>query len=337
MKNPFISVIIPVYKVEEYIEQCCRSVFSQTYNNFEVIIVDDGTPDRSVEIVENLLDGEFAAVKHRVRIIRQENKGLPAVRKVGVRNASGDYIIQFDSDDWVATDMLEKLAAATYDDPDVVICNYYNTYKYWKIPRREKQYPDKYQILDAMFSHRHFRAYLWNKLVKRSIYEGEEFLFPRYGMCEDMVIMAQVILRAQKIRFIKDKLYYYRKTNVKSLSKQRISKRNREVILNKLDLWDFYEKSGDNSLEVLKDNYLLQVVWMAFHSNLPELLDDREEMKEYVKTLSVDPKRTLEVKNQARLKDYIHYYELYKKTGDPSLIPKFHSDIKDKHSKEQPE
>lgn len=329
-KSPLISIIIPVYKVEQYIEKCCRSVFSQTYKNIEVVIVDDGTPDRSIEIIEGLLDGEFAHMKPRVKIIHQENKGLPQARKTGLQNVTGDYVIQFDSDDWISPRMIEKLAAATDDDPDVVICNYYNVYKHWNVPRREKRYDDKMEIIDAMFSHKHFRSYMWDKMVKRSIYEDGEFLTPKYGMCEDMVTMSQVLLRSNKIKFIKDRLYYYRKLD-SSMSNQDMPKRNREVVLNKLDLWDFLEKNGNNPIAFMKDSYMLYLVSLAFFSNNSDALDSHPGLVDYVGALPISKKYGLEEKYQKKLKEMISYYKLYEETGDESLLPKFHAIIKKRH------
>ena len=312
--KPLVSIIIPVYNVEKYIERCCRQVFSQTYQNIEVVIVNDGTPDRSIEIVEGLLDGEFANMKPRVKIINQENKGLPEARRTGLRHATGDYVIQFDSDDWPSRKIVGKMvAAAVREDADIVICNYYNVYKFWNIPRREKRMTDKMQLLDTMFSHKHFRAFVWNKLVRRSLYD-EGFLVPRRFMCEDVVITAQFILKASKIHFIGDHLYYYRKTRMSDLSSEVLDRRFRDVFVNETDLWEFFEKKGDNPLAPIRDSYMLQLAWLAFHRNITDLLEDHPYILECVRGLPVDSKYSLEVENQERLKEMIRNYDSGKKS-----------------------
>ena len=327
--NPSVSVVVPVYNAEKYIGKCCESIFSQTYDNFEVVIVNDGSTDRSMEIVRGLLDGKFAHMKPRVRIINQENQGSPVARHTGISNATGEFIIQFDADDWVSRKIIEKMVAtAVREDADFVVCKYYNVYRNWIIPRREKRFKDRLSLLESLFSHRHFRAFLWDKLVKRSLFfEGGEFLFPRYPMCEDMVMVAQLVLRAKKIAFINDRMYYYRYENTTSLSYNKVAKRNTDIILNKLDLWDFYEKNGDNPLAPIRDSYMLHIAWVAFKGNLTDLLDSRPEILETVRQLPVDRKYLLEIRNQKKLHSQIDAYLKYKETGDPSLIPLFRVDI----------
>ena len=326
--NPLVSIVIPVYNVEQYVRKSFESIFSQTYENLEIIIVDDGTPDRSIEIIRELLDGKFSRIKSKVRIISQGNQGLAGARKTGLANATGEYLIQLDPDDSVSPKMIEKLVnAAVKDDADIVICNYYNCYNFWRVPRREKQYGDKMQILDAMFSHKHFRAYLWNKLIRRSLYEGD-LLFPRRFMCEDMVFIGQLILKADKIVFINDYLYYYRKTHMSSLSHQLLEKRFKDVFINKADLWEYLDRNGDTPLAPIRENYLIHLAWLAFHRNITDELEGRSYILDCVRNLPVDPKYTLEVKDQLRLKEMIRYYDQYKETGDESLIPLFQDEIK---------
>ncbi|MBO4585634.1 MAG: glycosyltransferase family 2 protein, partial [Bacteroidales bacterium] len=105
-----VSIIVPIYKVEPYIEHCARSVLSQTWPDTEFIFVDDGSPDRSREILEQLIDREFPQLKSRITVIAKPvNQGLPQARLTGIKAATGDYIMHVDSDDWVDPDMAEKL------------------------------------------------------------------------------------------------------------------------------------------------------------------------------------------------------------------------------------
>lgn len=110
VERPKVSVIIPVYGVERYIEQCARSLFSQTMRDgIEYIFVDDCSPDKSIEILEDILR-EYPHREPQVKIIRHtENQGIGGTRRTGVKNATGEYIIHCDSDDWVEPDMYEML------------------------------------------------------------------------------------------------------------------------------------------------------------------------------------------------------------------------------------
>ena len=107
-----VSIIVPIYKVERYVQQCARSVLSQSYPSIQFIFVDDCTPDRSIELLESLIDAEFPKLKERITIIRKPvNEGLPQARKTGVAAATGDFIMHVDSDDWIEPDALQKLVA----------------------------------------------------------------------------------------------------------------------------------------------------------------------------------------------------------------------------------
>lgn len=126
MERPKVSVIIPVYGVERYIEQCARSLFEQTMQDgIEYIFVDDCSPDKSIEILENVLR-EYPHRRLQTRIIRHtENQGLGGARKTGMEYATGEYIIHCDSDDWVEPDMYETLyRKATEENADIVGCDY---------------------------------------------------------------------------------------------------------------------------------------------------------------------------------------------------------------------
>ena len=120
---PKVSVIIPVYNVEKYIERCSENLFSQTLDDIEFIFIDDCTPDRSIEILKSVLE-RFPNRKETVKILKMpKNSRQAAVRKYGMELATGDYIIHCDSDDWVDVDLYEKMyTEAVRSDADVVIC-----------------------------------------------------------------------------------------------------------------------------------------------------------------------------------------------------------------------
>ena len=123
MKQPLISVIIPVYGVEKYISQCLESVINQTYKNLEIIVVNDGTKDRSADIAK-----EYAAKDSRIKVYDFENGGLSVARNRGLEIATGEYISYLDSDDWLDTKMYETLLeAAMKNDADMVKCGIIET------------------------------------------------------------------------------------------------------------------------------------------------------------------------------------------------------------------
>lgn len=119
--HPSFSIIAPIYGVERYIVNCADSLLGQTYDNIQFIFVNDGTKDASIELLSKLIDKKYGALKDRIVIVNKLNGGLPAARRTGMEYATGDYILHVDSDDWVETDMVEKIAAkAVETDSDVI-------------------------------------------------------------------------------------------------------------------------------------------------------------------------------------------------------------------------
>ena len=120
-KVPEISVIVPVYKAEKYLHKCVDSLLAQTFPNFEILLIDDGSPDNSGKYCD-----EFALKDNRIRVFHKENGGVSSARQFGLDNARGEYVIHADPDDWVETDMLDDLyKKAIEDDADMVICDFW--------------------------------------------------------------------------------------------------------------------------------------------------------------------------------------------------------------------
>ena len=205
---PKVSVIIPVYGVEKYIERCARSLFEQTLDDIEYIFVDDCTPDKSIEILKNVLE-DYSLRKKQVLIISHEkNMGLPIARQSGLKVASGDYIIHCDSDDWVDTTMYEKMYnKAIEEDADMIVCDYYRSDG---VTHREDTgfiSKQKELFIKEMLYMRTSWA-VWNKLVKRELYHSK-FVYPAGAMAEDLLISEQLALFSNRISFLRENLYYY--------------------------------------------------------------------------------------------------------------------------------
>ncbi len=129
MRNPLVSVIVPVYNVEKYLYQCLESIVIQTYSNIEVIVVNDGSPDNSDLIIK-----EFSSKDSRIKLINQKNAGLSAARNAGIKDATGEYIMFVDSDDWIESSMVEELLSKV-KGVDLVVCSYNRMYTSKSNPR----------------------------------------------------------------------------------------------------------------------------------------------------------------------------------------------------------
>lgn len=215
---PKVSVIIPVYKAEAYLHRCVDSILAQTFRDFELLLVDDGSPDKSGEICD-----EYALKDSRVRVFHKENGGVSSARQCGIDNACGEYTIHADPDDWVEPTMLEELyAKAKEDDYDMVICDYYedNADKSTYI----KQKPSSLEpdiIVKELFENLHGSC--CNKLIRRSCYERYNVYFPLDLTCnEDLYVCVSLLKHPITVSYLPKAFYHYTQdVNANSLVKRK--------------------------------------------------------------------------------------------------------------------
>lgn len=202
-----ISIIIPVYNQEKYLTSCLESVEKQTYGNFEVIVVNDGSTDRSGYICDN-----FAVQDSRIHVIHQKNAGIGVARNVGMKCSTGEYITFIDSDDWVSPNYLQYMFdAAEKEKVDIVECGI--NYSLEKCELVADEDVDLYQIvtsqvaLSGMIQDKNFHQVVWNKLYRKELIEN--IPFPEGKIHEDEYWTYQVYGNAKRIALISNNLYYY--------------------------------------------------------------------------------------------------------------------------------
>lgn len=237
---PKISVIVPIYNVEAYIRQCATSLFSQTWQNLQFIFVDDGSSDHSVDILEDVLRS-YPERSVQTTIIRQPNRGLPVARMAGLSQAVGEYIIHVDSDDWVEPDYARVLIEkAIEENADVVYCDFFKEYenKPSKIEREKDFYPDNGATATKAMHNSIIRAYMWNKLIKKDLYDLENMIVPIYGYHEDIVFQTQILYNAKKCYHLKEPLYHYRRRRKGALTAAPLITSRRHSAANMLHLYD---------------------------------------------------------------------------------------------------
>lgn len=216
-KQPAVSVIVPVYKAENYLHRCVDSLLAQTLPDFEIILIDDGSPDRSGEICD-----EYARKDNRVRVFHKENGGVSSARQCGIDNALGEYTIHADPDDWVDPDMLEALyKKAKEEDADMVICDYYEENQ--EGSTYVVQFPVSLNPLGVqkeLFQRLH--GSLWNKLIRRVCYKKGDVYFPvKLNVSEDLYVCFSLLEKMNNIAYIPLAYYHYdRFSNENSLSKK---------------------------------------------------------------------------------------------------------------------
>ena len=205
-EKALISLIIPVYKVEKYLEKCIQSVINQTYENLQIILVDDGSPDNCGKICD-----EYAKKDHRIEVIHKSNGGLSDARNKGLEIAKGEYIGFVDSDDYIEADMYEVLYNLLKQyNADVSICNFY-TVSQGKISIKNadngiNEY-NRIEILKEILLDKNIQSYAWNKLYKKELFD--EIKYPIGKKYEDIGTTFYLLEKCNKIVVTGKSEYYY--------------------------------------------------------------------------------------------------------------------------------
>ncbi|WP_302434788.1 glycosyltransferase family 2 protein [Roseburia inulinivorans] len=210
-EDELISVVVPVYHVETYIERCVESLLQQTYSNLEIILVDDGGDDRCPQICD-----EYAKKDARIKVIHKKNGGLSDARNAGMRAASGKYLAYIDSDDYIQPDTYEKMIyALKKENADIAVCNYEAvtdqgqsiTEKNQKMDIKDRTYSSQEAISNLCGPNYHYWVTAWNRLYKIKI--AREISFPVGKIHEDEFTAHLFYDKAEKIVGISEPLYKY--------------------------------------------------------------------------------------------------------------------------------
>lgn len=207
MVTPLISVIVPVYNVEKYLDKCLDSLVNQTYKNLEIILVNDGSTDNSSIICNN-----WSIKDNRIKVIDKANGGLSDARNVGIDNSNGEYIVFVDSDDWIDINFISSLYVQIdkyeADIAASTIVKSYDDHEETQPINDEKRVFTSEEAMDTLLSGRDFCAVAWNKLYKRNIIGS--IRFPVGKIHEDEFFTYKVIANAKKLILVPEAIYYYR-------------------------------------------------------------------------------------------------------------------------------
>ena len=203
---PKISVIVAVYNAEAYLDKCIHSILSQSFTDFEVLLIDDGSTDSSGAMCDN-----YAKQDSRIRVIHQSNGGVARARQTGIENARGEYSIHADPDDLMLPTQLEVLhRKAIESHADMVICDFYKQRA--RGTKRSKQKPTTLSaasIIDELLNGK-LHGPLWNKLIRTSLYSKYNISFvPGLNYCEDLLVCVKLLLNHIKVAYVNEALYHY--------------------------------------------------------------------------------------------------------------------------------
>lgn len=206
MEYPLISVIVPVYKVEPYLDKCVSSIVNQTYKNLEIILVDDGSPDNCPVMCD-----AWAEKDNRIRVIHKTNGGLSDARNAGMSAATGELIAFVDSDDWIVPDMYEKLYhRLTEDNSDIAVCGvqmvWENGASSRMLTREGSRVLNQEEAMRAIIEESWLKQPVWYKLYKTELVR--DILFPKGKYHEDVFWSYQAVGRAQRVS-VSDHIGYY--------------------------------------------------------------------------------------------------------------------------------
>lgn len=201
MKDCAISVIVPVFNVEDTIRRCLDSILSQTLKNFEVLLIDDGSSDNSGKICD-----EYRIKDERIKVFHKQNEGVSAARQFGIDNAIGEYAIHVDPDDWIEpTELEEMYLKAIESNADMVVCDFYENNTYI---RQRPISTNNLLYLKSLFQDIHGSC--WNKLIKRTCYFDNNVKFPiGISFCEDLYVIASIVKNGVKITYLPKAYYHY--------------------------------------------------------------------------------------------------------------------------------
>lgn len=269
-KAPKISLIIPVYNTEKFLAEALKSVESQTFKDFEAIIINDGSTDNSGKIIDS-----FAAKNKSFRVINQDNKGLSAARNAGIKAATGQYIAFFDSDDYLSPDFLKELyKLASENQADIAYCNFY-IYKnksgftsYMPFTAKSGVYSRKKAlnklILDITMHH-----FAWNKLFSRSLFTENFIEFPDMYY-EDIATCPRLFFCANKIAVTSKALYYYRRHDDSIISLMTDEKINDLILSFGINRNFLEEKNIYKKYKLTFKTYALRLKIQVFYCILKE-------------------------------------------------------------------
>lgn len=298
MANIKLSVIVPVYNTESYLCECLDSIINQTIENMEIICVNDGSTDNSLEILE-----EYAKKDSRIKIFTIENSGLSIARNYGMNHAMGEYIGFVDSDDYIDLEMFEKLyAKSKAKNLDMCMCKI-STFEdgtdivdddFWYFALN-----DFNNLKKDVFSHKDTKEFLceiavtsFNKIYKKSFIDKNNIEFPENIIFEDEIFFYHCYLRAKRVSIVKENLYYYRRNREGSIVEQtddkdfssmvKIFKLIREIFI-ETDNYEEYKNIISNhfiSVEIWRYGFTSQKYHESFFKELKEdtsrLCEDKE-------------------------------------------------------------
>jgi len=259
-----VSVIVPVYNVQNYIRECILSILNQTFRDFEIIIINDGSKDKSIEHIKDLVNDN-----ENIILINQENGGLSNARNTGLRIATGEYISFVDSDDYIGKNFLATLYSEAKEfDLDIACGNYikFDENKKNPIRERDEKLYTKTAVTGVQFLYdqlevRNYKMEVWDDLYKKTFLDNNNLTFLEGLMHEDDLFTPLALLAAQRVKLVRNHDYFYRQraTSITGIGNEEKSIKNVIVIINFLKEKYLAEENSFKKKTLAKIIYYLSV------------------------------------------------------------------------------
>ena len=271
-----ISIIVPVYNVEKYLNKCIESILNQTFNKFELILVNDGSTDKCGEICD-----QYKKHDSRIKVIHKQNGGLSSARNAGLEIACGKYIGFIDSDDWIDFSMYDTLYKLAKEyDADIVQCNFTKAYddndikidSYEDVKNKDVRIIDKNKALSNLMGDQEIcvqSVVSWNKLYKKKLFNN--IRFPKGKIHEDEFTTYKLFDKCEKIVLTNEKLYFYRQTP-NSIMNSKFNNKRLDFIEAREEQLDYFRNTNKYIYELIMYNYEINL--KEFYFKVKDFIDD---------------------------------------------------------------
>lgn len=302
-----VSVIIPVYKVEKYLKRCIESVVNQSYKNIEIILVNDGSPDKCGEICDS-----YARIDSRIKVIHKENGGLSSARNAGLDIASGEYIMFVDSDDWIEENSLEKLDKYMNMSYDIINFKFSFVKEGSKnIIELQSDIKESYECdlisyIDKLFSGE-LDFFIWNKLYKKDLFN--EVKFPEGRNYEDLATIYKLYFKAKNIIVTDYSLYKYWLGNLNSITSNSTIKNMTDYLLSTKEIYEVnknYLQINKRDFSSVDTWYKMMIIQLLINYTKSTYKDD-ELKREIQSELRSSKARISAVYKQGKIAKYVLY------------------------------
>ncbi len=291
--NNLISVVVPIYKVEKYLDECINSIIHQTYTNLEIILVDDGSPDNCPKMCD-----EWAKKDERIKVIHKKNGGLSDARNAGLAIATGEYISFIDSDDFLELD-LYKLAIENLNSENAQIFAFGRYYVYGdqrEVHQKQnvKLIMNSEEALDTMNKFGYYDVAAWDKVYKRSLFD--EIIYPVGKISEDWFVTYKLIDRADKIIYDSKPLYNYRQ-RANSITHSSNVKINYDVIDASSEVLDFINKKYPNIVLNANTRYIYTLIGVYNNILCYDKVNRKDKLSSLYRKIKKDYKKIIRNKD----------------------------------------